>query len=388
MEKIKNHIELAQQSLTPDISSFKQTRELAKLSGQRAQYIEDALWKILYSLDVDQAYGVWLDYIGKEVGVNRTYYISPDDAFTFDGTSDQGFGAGNFYGVGSGGNNTKLERDDFSFRNAIKAKIIQNSTDCSIDELKKALKLLYNASIVSITESYPAGISEIILRGSSIYEENNASTNIKKLLASCVSLDTVSFIYQSNLFRNNAFISYDSYRIPATDDFTLEFKFTPDFVDSNPTPLISQATLDATNDIVVISFDDINGLSFTIRPQYYIDESGNFYVDENNDYYVASQSVQLFGGTVLEKEVNKAKITRVGDTFKLYLNDLEVDMQIQSGVVIDQIPQLLVGSAPSDFYNRGSIYDVMLTNNTTSTVILNDSLRSSTIGNNNGVLFI
>lgn len=139
---------------------------------------------------------------------------------------------------------------------------------------------------------------------------------------------------------------------------------------------------------MVLSFDSLNGLSFTIRPQYYVDENGDNYVDENNDFNVASESVQLFGGTVLDKEINTAKITRIGDTFKLYLNDLEVDTEIQSGVSIDQNPNLLIGSAPIDFYNLGSIYDVLLTNNTTNTIILNDSLRNSTLGNNNGVLFI
>lgn len=388
MEKIENHTELAKNALTPYISSFKQIRNIAGMSGERAQYIEDILWKIIYSLDVDQAYGIWLDYIGKEVGVNRTYYTSPEDILTFDGTIDQGFGAGNFYGYGTGGNNTKNERTDFAFRNAIKAKIIQNSTDCSVDELKKALKLLYNASIVSITESYPAGISEINLRGSALYQENNAIENIKKILACCVNLDEVNFIIQNNLFKNDAFISYNSYKIPEVDDFTLEFKFIPDSIPNNPTPLISQSSLDATNDIVVLSFDSLNGLSFTIRPQYYVDENGDNYVDENNDFYVTSQSVQLFGGTVLDKEINTAKITRVGDTFKLYLNDLEVDTEIQSGVSIDQNPNLLIGSAPIDFYNRGSIDSILLINDTTSTVILNDNLKGSTLGTNNGVKFL
>ena len=388
MEKIENHIDLAKNALTPYVSSFKQIRNMAGISGERAQYIEDILWKIIYSLDVDQAYGVWLDYIGREVGINRVYFTSPDDILTFHGNSEQGFGAGNFYGYGTGGNNTKNERTDFAFRNAIKAKIIQNSTDCSVDELKKALKLLYNADIVSITESYPAGISEINLRGSALYQENNAIENIKKLLACCVSLDEVNFIIQSNLFKNDAFISYNSYKIPEVDDFTLTFSFNPDFVDSNPTPLLSQASLDATNEIITIAFDNINGLSLTIAPVYYVDGSGNYYVDKNGDHYVASNSVQLFGGTVLDKEQNTVKVTRVGDTFRLYLNDIEVDMQIQSGVNIDQTPNLLIGSAPSDFYNRGSIDSILLINDTTSTVILNDNLKGSTLGTNNGVLFL
>ena len=140
MIQIDNHNELAVSTLIPYLLEFPQIAKLAEQSGNRYQDIENIAWQLLYNLDYTTANGIWLDYIGRKVGQNRIYTPVPTDAFTFGGSSDEGFGAGRFKGTASI-RSTKLARSDSEFRSAIKAKIIQNNTDTSLDELIQACPL-------------------------------------------------------------------------------------------------------------------------------------------------------------------------------------------------------------------------------------------------------
>ena len=128
MIQIDNHNELAVSTLIPYLLEFPQIAKLAEQSGNRYQAIEDIAWQLLYNLDYTTANGTWLDYIGRKVGQNRIYTPVPTDAFTFKGSSDEGFGAGRFKGTSSI-RSTKIARSDSEFRSAIKAKIIQNILD-------------------------------------------------------------------------------------------------------------------------------------------------------------------------------------------------------------------------------------------------------------------
>ena len=180
MLQIDNHEEKALSVVIPYLLQFPEIYGLAKNSGTRYQNLENIIWQLLWNLDVDSAEGIWLDYLGKKVGQSRLYSPTVEGAFTFGGTTAEGFGKGKFLSSALTGTNTKIARSDALFRNAIRAKIIQNNTDCSLDELINFCKLLYNARLVLVNESYPAGIESIYLYGSSLLQSSNANAEIKK----------------------------------------------------------------------------------------------------------------------------------------------------------------------------------------------------------------
>lgn len=391
MLQIDNHEEKALSVVIPYLLQFPEIYGLAKNSGTRYQTLEDIIWQLLWNLDVDSAEGIWLDYLGKKVGQSRLYSSTVEGAFTFGGTTAEGFGKGKFLSSALTGTNTKIARSDALFRNAIRAKIIQNNTDCSLDELINACKLLYNALRVIINESYPAGIESIYLYGSSLLQSSNANAEIKKMMPAGVSLTHVYFEDVYNIFKNNAFISYNSdYLIPSTDDFELSFSFKPDTVSSEDIYLLSESTSFSQEPILKIHYNNTDGLIFSSNPDLYVDGYGIVYVDGNGEPYASNEgSIYLSGGTININEENYVKITKIGTTYSLYVNNNLVDTEISSeNIGGNTQDNLYLGVSNNNYYNSGSINNLYLLNKTTNTVILNDSLKSNTIGTNNGVIFL
>src|SRR5574344_58549 len=391
MLQIDNHEEKASSVIVPYLLQFPEIYGLAKNSGTRAQNLEDITWELLWNLDLESANGVWLDYLGKKVGQSRLYSPTVEGAFTFGGTTLEGFGKGKFLSSALTGTNTKIARNDALFRNAIRAKIIQNNTDCSLDELINACKLLYNASRVIINESYPAGIESIYLYGSSLLQSSNANAEIKKMMPAGVSLTHVYFEDVYNIFKNNAFISYNSdYIIPPTNDFELSFSFKPDTVSSEDIYLLSESTSFSQEPILNIHYNNTDGLIFSSTPDLYVDGYGIVYIDGNGEPYASNEgSIYLSGGTININENNTVKITKIGTEYKLYVNDILVDTAITSENIGGLNNNLYLGVSNSNYYNSGSINNLYIYNLTTSQIVLNDTLKNKTdYGTNNGVIFL
>ena len=392
MLQIDNHEEKALTVIIPYLLQFPEIYGMTQNSGTRAQYLEDIAWELLWNLDIDSANGTWLDYLGRKVGQSRTYSPTIEGAFTFGGTTAEGFGEGKFLSSALTGPSTKVARSDANFKNAIRAKIIENNTDCSLDELINACKLLYNASLVMVNENYPAGISSIYMYGSSLIQSSTANSEIKKMIPAGVSLTNVYFQNIYNLFKNNAFISYTSnYLIPPVDDFILSFSFTPDTVSTSNTYLLSEASSFSQEPVLSVYYNDVDGIIFSSNPDIYIDGLGIAYNDGNGDvYYSNDGSIYLSGGTVNINEENYFKITKVGTTYSLYLNNILVDTLVSSeNIGGTSINSLYLGVSKNNFYNSGSMNNLYIYNATTSTIVLNDTLKNKTdFGTNNGVIFL
>ena len=391
MLQIDNHKEYALSDIIPYLLQFPEVYQLAEQSGERYQKIEDIAWQLLYNLDYKNANGVWLDYIGRKVGQDRIYTPKPQNAFTFGGVREEGFGQGKFKGTASV-KSTKVARSDSSFRNAIQAKIIQNNTDTSLDELISACKLLFNASVVRVAEEYPAGISDIRMYGSSLLETTDAQAIIKNALGAGISLHKVTFHKFYNLFKNNAFITYNKI-IPETDNFELSFTLTPDISPSETFAIFSQNTSFA-NEYASAEcyYDPIEGIVFKTSANLYNDNNNRntYYVDENGSQYVdGSGDVVLTGGTLTINEPTSVMIQREGNVWSLYINGALVDYEESPhNMIVGEDVKLYLGIANRYFYNQGSIYNLNLINKTTNEVLINDPLKNKTIGINNGVRFL
>lgn len=394
MFQITDHKEQALATSIPYLLKFPEVYKLLEQVGDRTQVIEDIAWELLYNLDYNYAKNTWLDYIGKKVGQSRTYMSKIEDAFTFGGTTAQGFDAGVFKAIKSSQSSRK-SRSDYSFRNAIRAKIIENNTDASIDELIKAIKLLYNAKIVTLRESYPAGISRIDMYGSSMLQDLNAKAVIKSFLTAGVSIDYVVYHIFYNLFRNNAFITYNDI-IPATNDFELSLIVKPSEIsDTENTAILSQGDNWEDQFAPIRLYYDVEndeGFVFRTAPNVYNDNDGGatIYNDgENEPYYDSTSAVYLSGGTIRINEDNLIKITRVGETWSLYVNNILVDT-LTSDYTLGNTEEtrLFLGASNSKYYNSGSIYSLFLEDKTENKIIINDPLQVNTIGINNGVIWI
>lgn len=388
---IDEHKEQALQDIIPYLLQFQEVYNLAEQSGDRYQKIEDIAWELLYSLDFENASGVWLDYLGKKVGQSRTYTPVPQNAFTFGRTSEEGFGKGKFKGTSSV-KSTKQARTDYSFLNAIRAKIIQNNTDASLDELMEACKLLFNVGLIRIEESYPASINTIQLYGKALLETQDAYATIKSILPAGVSLNKVTFHKFYNLFKNNAFITYDKY-IPATDDFELSFIIKPDIAVEDGTAILSQ-DISFSSEFMSIEcyYDSESGIVFKTSANYYHDNNTGTtkYNDELENAYLDSESdVFLVGGRLSVNNETAVKIAREGNVWSLYINGTLTDYEESDhkNILGDNV-KLYLGTSNGKYFNSGSIYNLLLVNKTTDEILINDSLKEKTIGINNGVRFL
>lgn len=391
MKIIDNHEELAQKVIVPYDLQFEEVANLALHSGTRYQYCEDVLWQMLQAFDVDTAYDVWLDYLGKKVGLSRQYFEAVAGGFTFGGTTDEGFLSGEFMSKRGIGNNSYALRSNAQYRDAIKAKIIQNNTNCNISDLKNACKLLFNSKLTLVTESYPANIDSIDLYGSGLIETPDAYDLCKKMIACGVSLGEVVFHNVINLFKNDAFISYNNI-IPQSDDFTLELILKPDQISGTDTIILSQSDgYSSLSNLVTLSYSNL-GVRFLASPQVWSNGSEP-YSNGSENYYTGDGSFELIGGVINVDEANTIKITRTLSgsdyTYNLYVNNVLEDTTITTFDIQNLVStKLFLGAGDSTFYNSGSIYNFYIYNNTTSSFILNDSLSGSTTGTNNGVIFL
>lgn len=388
MLQIRNHNELANSVVIPYLLNIPDIYNLSQYSGKRYQYIEDVLWQLLWALDVGYADGVWLDYLGRKVGQSKEYAELVSGAFTFGGTTDEGFGAGQFGTYNIGTLNTE------AYRGAIRSKIIQNYTNASFSELKRAIKLLFNVSLVKISEDYPAGIDEIHMYGRNPITFKNAVEIIKSIMPVGVSIGHAYYHTLYNIFKNDAFIQYNK-QIDGTHDFTISFSFVPDTMPSEiDTGLFGIAPMFGNEHVadLVIKYNKTDGVYVKSVANKYTDETiVNFYTDEILDDYMDGDYNLLLKGssTVHYNEKNQVVLKKIGNIWTLYVNGLLIAQQtVDTEVDIGSGNKIFLGNAGASFYNSGAMYNLLITDDTTNQQIIYDRLQEYTVGINNGVRFL
>ena len=169
-------IELDKKMLEYSISQFRVIPEYEKICEAFTvglSSIQDVVDYLSNMIDIDEAEGIWLDYIGWLVGEFRGEYIDTAKYFCANQTGTDEFGnpigdinKSKFFYFSSliAGNNSDLSDD--LYRAQIKAKILYNNSNGTREDLIKIIKLLLNADKVIIEQKAP------MLLKVSVYGEN------------------------------------------------------------------------------------------------------------------------------------------------------------------------------------------------------------------------
>lgn len=108
---------------------------------------------LLNQVDIDQARGYSLDIIGRRVGIAREMpsYISKG-FFSYYGADGKGWNKGVWYREGDSTNDT-ISLTDIDYRFIIKARILKNFQDGTLDSVLNALEKLMGSN-VSVIDNY------------------------------------------------------------------------------------------------------------------------------------------------------------------------------------------------------------------------------------------
>ena len=229
MYYIDDYKKRAVSKIVPYLINFPQIVKLVEYSAERYQAIEDVLWKIAENLKIDDSRGIFLESNAVNEVLNLIYTDKAEDAFTYGSKIPllQGYGKGHYYSQASYiSGSRKTASEDKTIR-AVKAKVIENNTKGTIQDLIDGLKLYFNADKVGIYESYPMAMS-IELIGQNLELSSSGTYDVvKKLLGGCVSLNNIYINKKDfNIFKYNGNSSYGVDRYPIKLNETID-KYQP-----------------------------------------------------------------------------------------------------------------------------------------------------------------
>lgn len=174
---------VSQLRLNPDYQN------LCEVIGQDFNDLKKISEYILKSINIDEAEGIWLDYLGWLVGTTRVYFdigdffsvnsddLNADKYFWFPGTT-----------VGGESN-----LDDVFFRKRIYAKIGYNISKGTREENIYILKNLTFAKKVVIKRVAPL-VLDITLIGNDIIQTPTFKEDIEKVLGLCIGTRTIKVL--------------------------------------------------------------------------------------------------------------------------------------------------------------------------------------------------
>ena len=185
MYQILDYKKRAINMLIPYLLEFPQIVSIVEQGADRYQEIEKALWELVGNLNIDNSRGYFLQQKVDNSVTNLIYTDVAPDAFQYgsDNPELQGYGAGHYYSQANYVSGTNLSISEAKLIRGIKSKIIRNNFDGTIESFIEAMKLLFNAESVEISESYPLAVT-LLLKGSEL-EVSTSGTydSIKALLS-------------------------------------------------------------------------------------------------------------------------------------------------------------------------------------------------------------
>lgn len=135
-------------------SQYRDKPRMLAMVGGVAQPLADtraAVQGLVAKFDLDTAEGQQLDYIGMWIGVGRalTIAITDDVFFSFD-TPGLGFDEGVWFGPGSGGGEV-VDLDDQSYRVLLRAKILNNQWDGTVENAYEIWDAVFEGTSYSLS---------------------------------------------------------------------------------------------------------------------------------------------------------------------------------------------------------------------------------------------
>lgn len=340
MYRIDNYRKRAVDKIIPYLIEFPQIIKIIETSADRYQAIEDLLWNISDNLRVDEARGVFLNALAHNEVINLIYTDKADDAFTYgtDRPLYEAYGTGHYYGQASYISGTRKNFSEDKLIRAVKAKIIQNNTNATIQDFIEAMKLIYNAERISILESNPLKVS-IVLQGDNLEVSSSGNyENIKKMLPICVNLDNIYLNHNTfDMFKYNEYSSYGDNRFPIIVKDTVDVysyysnsvnlnSLNKEYIKTNHTKLdvnefccIAGMLSEIHDDAILFSSNDnenLKQLTFGIK-----------YMEDNEPYFVANYGGEIFDSGI-KAELNKKY------TFLIYNSGEELKIFVISNINI------------------------------------------------------
>lgn len=287
MYYIDDYKKRAIDKIIPYLIEFPQIVKILEVNADRYQAIEDVLWKIANNFKITDSRGVFLNAHANNEVSNIIYTDKAEDAFTY-GTDIplyQAYGTGHYYSQASYISGIKKSISEDKLIRAVQAKIIQNNTNGTVEDIIEALKLMYNAEHVKVYESNPLNLS-IMLIGSNLEMSSSGNyENIKQFLPACVSFNNI-FVDTSifDLFMYDENSSYGDSRYPIrvaeTVDkyYYISFSVNLDsefeeyvildnegFKENNFVCITGAFTKVTNNDTLLSSYESVNDEAFRIK---------------------------------------------------------------------------------------------------------------------------
>lgn len=225
MYYIDDYRKRAIDKIIPYLIEFPQIVKILEVNADRYQAIEDVLWKIANNFKITDSRGVFLNAHANNEVSNIIYTDKAEDAFTYgtDMPLYQAYGTGHYYSQASYISGIKKTVSEDKLIRAVQAKIIQNNTNGTVEDIIEALKLLYNAEHIRVYESNPLNLSIMLIGGNLEISSSGNYENIKQFLPACVSFNNI-FVDTSifDLFMYDENSSYGDSRYPIRINDTVD----------------------------------------------------------------------------------------------------------------------------------------------------------------------
>ena len=225
MYYIDDYRKRAIDKIIPYLIEFPQIVKILEVNADRYQAIEDVLWKIANNFKITDSRGIFLNAHANNEVSNIIYTDKAEDAFTYgtDMPLYQAYGTGHYYSQASYISGIKKSVSEDKLIRAVQAKIIQNNTNGTVEDIIEALKLLYNAEHIRVYESNPLNLSIMLIGGNLEISSSGNYENIKQFLPACVSFNNI-FVDTSifDLFMYDENSSYGDSRYPIRINDTVD----------------------------------------------------------------------------------------------------------------------------------------------------------------------
>ena len=287
MYYIDDYRKKAIDKVIPYLLEFPQIVKILECNADRYQAIEDLLWKVAENFRVIDSRGVFLKAHANNEVSDIIYTDKAQDAFTYgtDMPLYQAYGTGHYYSQASYISGTRKSISEEKLIRAVQAKIIQNNTNGTVEDIIEALKLLYNAEHVRVYESNPMNISLMLIGSNLEISSSGNYENIKQFLPACVSFNNI-FVDTSmfDLFIYDENSSYGDSRYPIRVDktvdkyFYISFSVTLDsefeehvildnegFKENNFVCITGAFTKVTNNNTLLSSYENVNDEAFRIK---------------------------------------------------------------------------------------------------------------------------